>query len=605
MKKANTKKLFSLVCAILAFVLVFSLAACGKKGGNDTPATLELDKTTISLKVGESGTVSVKSATTETIVWSSSDESKATVTGSGTGNKLATITAVAEGEVTITAKAGDTTAACKVTITAADPSEDPDDNPSENPDENPDSGDNENPDNGNEEPETLTLKVGNRDVADGTEDLFIDDTLTLTATGSKGSTIVWETSDSEIATVADGVVTAVAAGDATITAKIGTELTKSVTVHCSAATNVAFGDEAGLENGWAYWSGDGNAVVSSCQTNDNLDALKIKYTWSSGQFYSVQLFYKDKLAAKKHDIDLVIVSSIDCGITVNGEVQELAVGENVVSVSDYTGSTVSVQFGVSDTSCAIGTDVEFIFKNIKVTSKASTELVAPSFALDSDKVITITDEENDAENVEKYELGFFANADDVKPAYKLNVANGDTLNLSTIGTGTYTLKLRAVNSSTDVINSGWSTAMATLEWSNSKTPLDYKANDAITDADKDTWFMWYQNWDPTVTYTECYIQNNDIHWLGIENNVSAFWSVQLFYKGTQAFTKLTMTVNSTNGGKITINGTVFELEAGVDKDIEIAAGQDLSIQFGADADGTSSNLSGDVVLSNITFTYVE
>lgn len=74
---------------------------------------ISLDQTTLSLKVGE--TAKLKAATTPAdaeVTWKSSNEKIATV-------KDGVVTAVAAGEATITATAGEKTAECAVTVTAA------------------------------------------------------------------------------------------------------------------------------------------------------------------------------------------------------------------------------------------------------------------------------------------------------------------------------------------------------------------------------------------------------------------------------------------------------------------------------------------------------
>lgn len=76
-----------------------------------------LDKTTASLKVGNTttltATIAPADATINNVTWSSSDEAIATVDSTGK------VTAVAVGSATITAKAGDKTATCAVTVTTA------------------------------------------------------------------------------------------------------------------------------------------------------------------------------------------------------------------------------------------------------------------------------------------------------------------------------------------------------------------------------------------------------------------------------------------------------------------------------------------------------
>lgn len=74
---------------------------------------ITLDKTALELTAGETGTLTATVApetATETVTWSSSDETIATVADG-------TVTAVAAGTATITAKAGDVEATCTVTVT--------------------------------------------------------------------------------------------------------------------------------------------------------------------------------------------------------------------------------------------------------------------------------------------------------------------------------------------------------------------------------------------------------------------------------------------------------------------------------------------------------
>ena len=82
----------------------------------EIPVTgVSLDKTELALTIGDADvqlnvTVKPDNATNADVDWSSSDQSVATVDGSGL------VTAVADGTATITAKAGDKTAECKVTV---------------------------------------------------------------------------------------------------------------------------------------------------------------------------------------------------------------------------------------------------------------------------------------------------------------------------------------------------------------------------------------------------------------------------------------------------------------------------------------------------------
>ncbi|MCK9493654.1 MAG: Ig-like domain-containing protein, partial [Acholeplasmataceae bacterium] len=153
--------------------------------------TIEVTEVSISGKnsglVGEmitlTATVLPANATDKTVVWSSSNETLATVT---TGN----VSLLKAGSVTITAKAG--TKSTTHTITISDPVVDVD-------------------------VESVTIS--------GDSVGEIGDTITLTATvlpeNATDKTVVWSSSDETLATVSNGVVTLLKVGAVTITARAG------------------------------------------------------------------------------------------------------------------------------------------------------------------------------------------------------------------------------------------------------------------------------------------------------------------------------------------------------------------------------------------------
>lgn len=130
MNKNKLKKIAAFACAAaLSGALAFSLTACGDNndnkgdggdGTNTTQDALKLDKSTASVKVGETVTVKVTAGLTGLVTWSSSDPTVASVTGSGNGNSSGVIKGLKEGTTTIKAKAGDYEATCSVTVEAKD-----------------------------------------------------------------------------------------------------------------------------------------------------------------------------------------------------------------------------------------------------------------------------------------------------------------------------------------------------------------------------------------------------------------------------------------------------------------------------------------------------
>ena len=173
--------------------LVYPLLATEKYDPNaSVPATgISLSKTSLSLTKGNTATLTATvtpSGSSDSVTWTSGNTSVATVSDG-------VVTAVGNGSATITAKAGSKSATCSVTVTT--------------------------PATGISLSKTsLSLTKGNTATL----------TATVTPSGSSDS-VTWTSSNTSVATVSDGVVTAVGNGSATITAKAGSKsATCSVTV---------------------------------------------------------------------------------------------------------------------------------------------------------------------------------------------------------------------------------------------------------------------------------------------------------------------------------------------------------------------------------------
>ena len=155
-----------------------------------TPATgISLNKDELTLTAGATETLTATvtpSDTTDTVAWSSNKPEVATVDSTGK------VTAVAPGEATITAKAGEQSASCAVTVNEATPTPVPVASIELN-------------------KTALTLEVGKNETL----------TATVKPDNAEDKTVTWTSSDETVATVENGKVTAVKAGTATITAKAG------------------------------------------------------------------------------------------------------------------------------------------------------------------------------------------------------------------------------------------------------------------------------------------------------------------------------------------------------------------------------------------------
>lgn len=169
-------------------------------------ASVVLDKPTLALQVGASeqltATVLPADAEDPTVKWETSDAAVATVE-----NGL--VKAVGVGEAVVTASAGDRSATCKVTVSPV---------PVESV---------------TLDKQTLTLEIG------GSETL----TATVGPDNATDKSVTWSTSDASVATIEGGLVRAVAAGTAQITAKAGdASASCTVTVEAPAAATYAVGD---------------------------------------------------------------------------------------------------------------------------------------------------------------------------------------------------------------------------------------------------------------------------------------------------------------------------------------------------------------------------
>lgn len=122
-------KIIYLLATLFAAAILF--VSCDKASEPETPPTPEtpenpvisvssvsLDLNTLDLKSGETytlkATILPDNATNKTVTWSSNNSAVASVDATGK------VTAVSEGEALITAKAGDKSAVCAVTIKRPD-----------------------------------------------------------------------------------------------------------------------------------------------------------------------------------------------------------------------------------------------------------------------------------------------------------------------------------------------------------------------------------------------------------------------------------------------------------------------------------------------------
>ncbi|GEM_PF-4660482 len=238
--------------------------------------SVSLDKTTLALIKGETATltatVSPSDATDKDVTWTSSDETIASVDQTGK------VTALAGGSVTIKAAAGEKYATCSVTITVPVSSVSLDQT-------------------------SLALNKG--------------ESATLTATvnpyDATDKSVSWSTSNSSVATVANGVVKAVGGGTATITVNAsGKKATCAVNVTVPVSS---------ISLNMASVKLKQNETIQLLATVGPGDATDKTVTWSSSDTTVATVDATGKVKALKEGTSIITATagakSATCLITVS------------------------------------------------------------------------------------------------------------------------------------------------------------------------------------------------------------------------------------------------------------------------------------------------
>ena len=222
-----------------------------------TPATATLEE---GKQVTLTATVAPADATDKTVTWDSDNKAVATVSNG-------TVTAVKAGTANITAKAGNITKTCKVTVTAKKPTD-------------------------------VAVTAVKLDATAITLDKGKTRTLTATVepANATNKTVTWTTSDAKVATVSNGTVTAVEKGTATITAKAGDKTaTCTVTVNAPETEKKVPAKKVALSTKKIYMvKGKSVTVKATVTPSDTTD----KVTWSTSN-KKVATVKNGKISAKK------------------------------------------------------------------------------------------------------------------------------------------------------------------------------------------------------------------------------------------------------------------------------------------------------------------
>ncbi len=188
-----------LMTICLLACLSFATVACNLNSESGAKDKVELNETSVSLEVYSEYTLTATTNVKGEVTWSSSDESVATVAGGK-------VSALKVGSATITATAGKASATCEVTVTALSV--------------------------------LPVLEVSDEEIQLVVGDEPYEVTASVTFKGeTQDCQISWESENADVATVANGAITAVGVGSTTVTATaecLGETLTQEINVTVSA-----------------------------------------------------------------------------------------------------------------------------------------------------------------------------------------------------------------------------------------------------------------------------------------------------------------------------------------------------------------------------------
>lgn len=247
-----------------------------QQAGRIAVTSVELDQTSLTLKPEETATlvatVKPDNATDKTVIWTSSDASIAAVDESGK------VTAIKVGSATITAKAGDKTTECKVTI---------------------------------------LIPVSSIELNKTELSLYVDESETLIATvkpdNATEKTVTWSSSNAEVAAVdANGKVTAKKEGSATITAKAGDK-----TAECKVSVGIAVTSVELNKPSITLAVGNSETLVATVKPDNASDKT---VTWTSSDSEVATVDETGKVTALKVGNATITASagfkSAECKVTV-------------------------------------------------------------------------------------------------------------------------------------------------------------------------------------------------------------------------------------------------------------------------------------------------
>ena len=323
--------------------------------------SVTLDKTDLTLDVNGTAklnaTVKPDDATTKTVTWKSDNEGVAIVDNNGN------VTAKAAGTATITATVDGKSVSCKVTVNGQ-----------------------------------TTVPVASVELNQTTLELIAGKEATLTATvkpdDATNKTVTWSSNNETVATVDNnGKVTAKAAGEAIITAKVGD---KQVTCNVKVTAAEVAVESVTLDQSSLELIAGKEATLTATVKPDN--ATNRTVAWESNATNVATVDNNGKVTAKAEGTAIITAKAGDktatCTVTVTKadvKVTQITIsGKNTLNVNDVATLTADVQPGDATNKTVVWTsenpDVVKV-ENGKVTALMPGQAVIKATAQDGSNVV--------------------------------------------------------------------------------------------------------------------------------------------------------------------------------------------------------------------------
>ena len=308
--------------------------------------SVTLNRASLNLTKGQSeslsATVSPDNATDKTVTWSSSDATIASVDQNGR------VTALKSGNASIMAKAGEKSATCSVSITTP--------------------------------VESVSLDRNSVNLEEGQSTTLV---ATINPNDADEKTVEWTTSNSSVATVANGVVTAHAEGNAVITATAGG---KSSTCAVSVKKSVVAVTSVTLNKASLNLTKGQSESLSATVSPDN--ATDKTVTWSSSDATIASVDQNGRVTALKSGNASIMAKagekSATCSVVITTPVESVSLDRNSVNLEEGQSTTLVATINPND---ADEKTVEWTTSNSSVATVANGVVTAHA---EGNAVITAT-----------------------------------------------------------------------------------------------------------------------------------------------------------------------------------------------------------------------